>query len=117
MMSDMKPNFRERLAERQSVQCPVAYTDGIFCATGVVTDFTMFGVRVRGSQEVQADMKLVLFLLPPGRSTQLLIRKGTVRWIDGTSFGIDLEEVSPASQEELGRLAALYLPSLWASLN
>jgi hypothetical protein len=117
MTADMKPNFRERMASRQSVECPMVYTDGVFCATGVMKNFTTLGIRVRGTRPVQGDMKLIVFFFLPGGAATLQIRKGTVRWIDGTSFGIDLSEVSPESHAELSRLAALHLRSLWASLN
>lgn len=117
MTSDMKPHFRERMATRRAVECPVVYTDGVFCAAGLVENFTAIGICVRGTLPVQAEMRLVLFLVPPGRMANLLIRKGTVRWIDGATFGIDLAEVSAASQAELRRLAALHLPNLWASFN
>jgi len=117
MTSDMKPNFRERMASRQSMECPVVYTDGIFCASGVVKNFTTLGIHVKGTRPVQGNMKLILFYLLPNGAADLQIRKGTVRWIDGQSFGIDLSEVSPESHAELTRLAALHLRSLWASLN
>jgi hypothetical protein len=117
MTTGMRPNFHGRMTARQSIDCPVVYTDGLFCAAGVVQDFTAVGIRVRGTQPVKADMKLIVFFLAPDDTASLVIRKGTVRWIDGTSFGIDLSEVSPASHVELSRLAAQYLRSLWASLN
>jgi hypothetical protein len=117
MTSGQKSNFRERMASRQSIECPVVYTDGVFCASGVVKNFTRLGIHVKGTRPVQGDMKLILFFLLPGGTATLQIRKGTVRWIDGASFGIDLSEVSPASHAELMRLAALYLRSLWANLN
>jgi hypothetical protein len=117
MTSDIKPTFRERVASRQPIECPVVYTDGVFCASGVVKNFTARGIQVQGTRPVQGEMKLVLFFLLPGGAATLQIRKGTVRWIDGSSFGIDLLEVSPASHAELTRLAALHLRSLWANLN
>jgi hypothetical protein len=117
MTSDMKPNFRERAASRQSLHCPIVYTDGLFCAGGVVENFAAVGIRVRGTQPVERGMKLVVFLLPPGHTTTLLIRRGIVRWINGATFGIDLAELSADSHAELSRLAVLHLPNLWSSLN
>jgi hypothetical protein len=117
MTADMNPNFRARTHSRQLIHCPIVYTDGIFCATGLVEDLTPLGVRVRGSQPVWAQMKLVVFLIPPGRDANLLIRRATVRWVSGGTFGIDLVEVSPASHAELSRLAALHLPGLWSNQN
>jgi hypothetical protein len=117
MTADMKPDFRERTASRQSIECPVVYTDGLFCATGMVKNFTKLGIRVQGTHPVTPAMKLVLFFMPPGDTASLVIRKGTVRWSEGSHFGIDLAEVSAASQTELKRLAAVHLRSLWAGLN
>jgi hypothetical protein len=117
MTAGMKPNFQERTASRQSVECPVIYTDGSFCVTGVVQNFTAVGISVRGTLAVKAGMKLVIFLLAPAGPATLLIRKGTVRWTNGMNFGIDLAEVSSTSQLELRRLAAIHLRSLWAGLN
>ena len=117
MTTGMKPEFHERTASRQSIECPVIYTDGFFCAAGVVQNFTAVGIRVRGTQPVKIETKLIVFFLAPDDTATLLIRKGTVRWIDGSSFGIDLLEVSPASQAELRRLAGIHLRSLWASRN
>ncbi|MEX5218508.1 MAG: hypothetical protein AB7G68_05930 [Nitrospiraceae bacterium] len=117
MTADMNPKFRARILSRQPIHCPIAYTDGIFCATGLVEDLTSVGARVRGTQPVRTQMKLVVFLIPPGGDATLLIRRGTVRWVDGETFGIDLVEVSPASHTELSRLAAVYFPGLWSNLN
>jgi hypothetical protein len=117
MTTGMKPNFHERMASRQSIECPVVYTDGLFCAAGVVQNFTAVGIRVRGTRPVTIDTRLILFFLAPDNTATLLIRKGTVRWIEGSSFGIDLSEVSPASQAELRRLAGIHLRSLWADQN
>lgn len=117
MTAGMKPNFHERVACRQCIECPVFYTDGVFCAAGVVQNFTAVGICVRGTRPVKLDMKLIVFFLAPEDTTTLVIRKGTVRWISGSSFGIDLSEVSPASQAELRRLAGIHLRSLWASFN
>jgi len=117
MTTGMKPDFHERTASRQSIECPVIYTDGLFCAAGVIQNFTAVGIRVRGTRQVKAAMKLIVFFLAPDNTATLLIRKGTVRWIDGSSFGIDLSEVSPASQAELKRLAGIHLRSLWADQN
>jgi hypothetical protein len=117
MAADMTPNFQERMVSRRSVECPVVYTDGVFCATGIAENLTVIGIRVKGTQPVRIHMKLIVFVLPPGEATRLLIRRGTVRWIKGTAFGLDLAEVSPSSHAELSRLAALHLPTLWANLN
>jgi hypothetical protein len=117
MTTGTKPNFHERTASRQSSECPVIYTDGFFCASGVVQNFTAVGIRVRGTQPVKAAMKLIVFFLAPDDTGTLLIRKGVVRWIDGSNFGIDLSEVSPESQTELRRLAGIHLRSLWAGRN
>jgi hypothetical protein len=83
----------------------------------MVEDLTSLGVRVRGIQSVADKMKLVVFFIPPGNDATLLIRRGTVRWINGETFGIDLLEVSSASRVELSRLAAIHLPGLWSDLN
>jgi hypothetical protein len=117
MTTSMRPNFHGRTASRQSIDCPVVYTDGLFCAAGVIRDFTILGIRVRGTQPVKADMKLIVFFLAPDDTASLVIRKGTVRWINGASFGIDLVPISPASQAELRRLASVHLRCLWASQN
>lgn len=117
MTVNIKPDFQARTLFRQPVHCPIAYTDGVFCAIGTVEDLTSLGVRVRGIQPVGAEMKLVVFFIPPGNDATLLIRRGTVRWINGGTFGIDLHEVSSASRTELSRLAAIHLPGLWSDLN
>jgi hypothetical protein len=117
MTTGTKPNFQERMASRQSIECPVIYTDGFFCASGLVQNFTTVGIRVRGTQPVKPTMRLIVFFLAPDETGTLLIRKGIVRWIDGSNFGIDLSEVSPESQTELRRLAGIHLRSLWAGQN
>ena len=117
MTADMMPNFRARSASRQLIRCPIVYTDGVFCATGTVEDLTSLGIRVRGTQPVKVELSLVVFFIPPGNAATLAIRRGTVRWIEGGTFGIHLTEVSPASHAELSRLAAIHLPGLWSNLN
>ena len=117
MKSDSKPDFHERTPTRQPVQCPMYYSDGEFYASGIVEDFTTAGVRVRGTHQVRLGMKLVVFLIPPGRPATLLIRRATVRWTSATTFGIALTQVSAESYGELTRLAAIHLPGLWSSLN
>lgn len=117
MKSDSNPGFQERVPTRQPVQCPLCYSDGQFYASGVVEDFTAFGIRVRGTHRVRLGMKLVVFLILPGRQATLLIRRATVRWTNATTFGIHLTEVSAESYAELSRLAAIHLPGLWSSLN
>lgn len=117
MKSDSKPGFQERTPTRQPVQCLMYYSDGDFYASGVVEDFTTAGIRVRGTHQVRLDMKLVVFLIPPGRKATLLIRRATVRWTSATTFGIALTQVSAESHAELTRLATIHLPGLWSSLN
>ncbi len=117
MKSDNQPGFHERTHIRQSVQCPMYYSDGEFYASGTVEDFTTGGVRVRGTEQVRLGMKLVVFFIPPGHPTSLLIRRATVRWASATRFGIALTQVSAESHVELTRLAAIHLPGLWSSLN
>lgn len=117
MNSDRAPGFQERAPTRQCVQCPIYYSDGEFYASGVVEDFTRAGIRVRGMHPVRLDMKLVVFLIPPGRNATLLIRRATVRWTSASTFGIALTDVSAGSYAELSRLAAIHLPGLWSSLN
>jgi hypothetical protein len=117
MKSDRAPGFQERAPTRQCVQCPICYSDGEFYASGIVEDFTTAGVRVRGTHPVRLDMKLVVFLILPGRNATLFIRRASVRWTSANTFGIALTEVSVGSYDELSRLAAIHLPGLWSSLN
>lgn len=117
MKSESQPAFQERIPTRQPAQCLMYYSDGQFYASGIAQDLTTTGVRVRGTHQVQKDMKLVIFLISPGPTPILLIRRATVRWLSGTVFGLSLTQVSAESHTELSRLAAIYLPGLWSSLN
>lgn len=117
MTTHRTPDYQPRVVSRQPVHCPIVYTDGDFFATGVVENYTAGGICVQGTRKVPKDMSLVVFFVPPGHHTKALVRRGTVRWINGSAFGMALSDVCPASEAELSRLAAWHLPTLWSSLN
>lgn len=117
MTTRRKPDYQPRFVLRQPVHCPIVYTDGEFFAAGVVENYTASGICVHGTRPVPKDMNLVVFFVPPGDRTKALVRRGTVRWINGLAFGMALSDVCPVSEAELSRLAALHLPTLWSGLN
>lgn len=117
MTRQRHPGLDPRVLSRQLVHCPIVYSDGDFFATGMMENYAVGGICVRGTRPVTMDKNLVVFFVPPRGASKALVRLGTVRWIHGTVFGIALTEVCPDSEAELSRLASVHLPTLWSSLN
>ncbi len=75
------------------------------------------GGLVKGTHAVQVGMELVVLIIPPAPRTALLVRRATVKWVNGPIFGLELAELEPSAQAELARLAVAQIPGLWAPLN
>lgn len=113
----MSSNSCKRASARLRVECPAYYSDGKFHASGTVQNLSEAGGLMKGTHAVQAGMDLVVLIIPPAPRTALLIRRATVKWVDGQTFGLELAELEPFAQAELARLAVAQIPGLWASLN
>lgn len=114
---NMRSEPGKRTAARLRVQCPAYYSDGKFHASGTVENLSEAGGLVKGTHAVREGTELVVLVIPPAPRTALLIRRATVKWAKGTTFGMELAELEPAAQAELARLAVAQIPGLWASLN
>lgn len=82
--------FREK---RSSIRIPFTccgyYSDGDFHSSGVTRNITISGACIQGNAPVEIGMELSVLLIPilqPG----LMVRKATVRWVNASSFGIQV---------------------------
>jgi hypothetical protein len=106
-----------RIGRRMPFDCAVYYTNGSFHASGTLDNLSRSGGCVLGTEPVCPGMQLRVVLVPLGHDGAIVVRKASVRWSSGISFGIELTELSLDSRMRLSRLVSLDRPELLASLN
>ncbi len=98
----------KRRQPRSSVAWAAYYSDGAFHASAITENLTTSGGCLKGTHVVNVGMELIVLLIPPVQRA-LLIKKATVRWVDDSHFGVELQEnhsgmINELTDEELEQL-------------
>jgi len=88
--------FNLRKNQRLKKLVPVRYVmrDGI-AGEGIIKDLSLSGSYMTGNVAVSVGMALALQIFVPGDPEVVLIDQATVRWVEGSEFGVNFETLPP----------------------
>ncbi len=81
----------ERSMIRIPFACSAYYSDGQFHASGITKNISVNGGCMDGCTPVVVGMQLSLLLIPP-LQRGLMITNATVRWVNESSFGVEVNQ-------------------------
>jgi hypothetical protein len=101
MQRIMTSHANKRRAVRTSFSCAIYYSDGAFHASGLTKNLTNHGGCLSGTHAVTVGMEIMVLLIPRAKHA-LMIKKATVRWVNRSHFGVQLDEADCGAIGEIG---------------
>jgi len=87
--------FSLRKGQRLKAFAPVRYRGDGIAGEGIIKDLSLTGSYITGNAPVSVGMALALQIFVPGDPVPLLIDRATVKWVKGSEFGVDFENLQP----------------------
>jgi hypothetical protein len=112
-MADTTVNWR--IHSRFPVAYPVIFGGAPFVGEGVVYDLSVSGCSVTCERTVLAGSYIKLSVVLPDPTSSLFIELGKVRWVKGSTFGIEFIRIPTITRHRLDRVVSQEL-SLEANL-
>lgn len=90
-----------RADSRYPVRFMWRYFGDEFTGHGVVWDLSRGGWRASGSHQVSVGLRLTVYLHLPTENEWLAVDEAVVRWVDGSTFGLEIAAIDQARQVRL----------------
>lgn len=115
--SKMGIRFRIRSHTRFRLDCPVYFMGTNFLGRGSLVNLSKSGSRIEGDQTVFPGTTLALRLFLPDKEAPVRVEQATVRWSNGTEFGLQILNMPPEDDSRLGQFIKIlsYKPFFWLS--
>ena len=76
------------------------FADG-FAGQGTIWDLSRCGWRASGSHPVSVGLQLTVYLHLPTENEWLAVDEAVVRWVNGSSFGLEIAAIDESRQARL----------------
>ena len=86
---------------RYPVRFTWRYFANEFAGHGVVWDLSRCGWRASGSHQVSVGLQLTVYLHLPTENEWLAVDEAVVRWVDGSTFGLEIAAIDESRQARL----------------
>ena len=99
--------FSLRKNQRLKQLVPVRYQmlNGI-ADEGIMKDLSLSGSYMTGNVPVSVGMALALQIFVPGDPDVVLIDQATVKWVKGSTFGVNFETLPPKVAAQITKIIA-----------
>lgn len=97
----MTKPFIVRSDSRYPVRLTWRYFADGFTGQGIVWDLSRCGWRASGSHPVSVGLHLTVYLHLPTENEWVAVDEAVVRWVDGSSFGLEIAAIDESRHARL----------------
>jgi hypothetical protein len=105
ILQPMEATMTKPLTVRADSRYPVRFTwryfADEFAGQGVVWDLSRWGWRASGSHQVSVGLRLTVYFHLPTENEWLAVDEAVVRWVDGSTFGLEIAAMDESRQARL----------------
>ena len=98
--------FTVRADSRCAVRFALRYFADGLVGQGTVWDLSRHGWRASGSDLVSVGLEMAVYLQLPTEHEWLAVDQAVVRWVDGRSFGLEIQNIDDSRRARLEEFLA-----------